>query len=111
MGGTSANVVTSGSADVIGAKDGTESITISTENLPEHEHDLRGDSGDQYYAIRDVNGTPNDNDAIIYDSPTGTGAGQAYPGSGGILTDDSLGQAINVMNPYMTMNFIIYTGG
>jgi microcystin-dependent protein len=111
MGGTSANVVSSGSADVVGAKDGAESVTITTENLPEHEHDLRGDSGDQYYAIRDVNGTPNDNDAIIYDSPTGTGAGQAYPASGGILTDGSLGQAISVMNPYMTMNFIIYTGG
>ena len=111
MGGTSANVVSSGSADVVGAKDGAESVTITTQNLPEHEHDLRGDSGDQYYAIRDVNGTPNDNDAIIYDSPTGTGAGQAYPASGGILTDGSLGQAISVMNPYMTMNFIIYTGG
>lgn len=111
MGGTSADIVTSGSADVIGAKDGAEQITIGTENLPEHEHDLRGDSGDQYYAIRDVNGTPNDNDAIIYDAPTGTGAGQAYPASGGILTDDSVGQAISVMNPFMTMNFIIYTGG
>jgi microcystin-dependent protein len=111
MGGTSANVVTSGSADVVGAKDGAETITIATENLPEHEHDLRGESGDQYYATRDVSGTPNDNDAIIYDSPTGTGAGQAYPASGGVLTDNSLGQAISVMNPYMTMNFIIYTGG
>ena len=111
MGGTSADVVTSASADVIGAKDGAEQITITTENLPEHEHDLRGDSGDQYYAIRDVSGTPNDNDAIVYDVPTGTGAGQAYPASGGILTDDSVGQAISVMNPFMTMNFIIYTGG
>ena len=111
MGGTSANVVTSGSADVVGAKDGAETLTIATENLPEHEHDLRGESGDQYYATRDVSGTPNDNDAIIYDSPTGTGAGQAYPASGGVLTDNSLGQAISVMNPYMTMNFIIYTGG
>jgi microcystin-dependent protein len=111
MGGTSANVVTSVSADVVGAKDGAETITIATENLPEHEHDLRGESGDQYYATRDVSGTPNDNDAIIYDSPTGTGAGQAYPASGGVLTDNSLGQAISVMNPYMTMNFIIYTGG
>ena len=111
MGGTSADIVTSTSADVIGSKDGAESVSITTENLPEHEHDLRGESGDQYYAIRDVAGTPNDNDAIIYDSPTGTGAGQAYPASGGILTDGSLGQAISVMNPYMTMNFIIYTGG
>ena len=111
MGGTSADIVTSTSADVIGSKDGAEQVTITTENLPEHEHDLRGDSGDQYYAIRDVSGTPNDNDAIIYDAPTGTGAGQAYPASGGILTEESVGQAISVMNPFMTMNFIIYTGG
>ena len=111
MGGTSADVVTATAADVLGAKDGNETITIATENLPEHEHDLRGESGDQYYAIRDVSGTPNDNDAIVYDSPTGTGAGQAYPNSGGVLTDDDLGEAISVMNPFITMNFIIYAGG
>ena len=111
MGGTSADNVTSSSADVLGSKDGSEDITINTSNLPEHEHDLRGDSGDQYYAIRDVSGTPTDNDAIIYDAPTGTGAGQAYPSSGGVLTDDALGESINVMNPFMTLNFIIYWGG
>src|SRR5210317_140516 len=110
MGGTSADVVTAASADVVGAKDGAENVTIQTENLPEHEHDLRGDSGDQYYAIRDVNGTPNDPEAVVYDAPTGTGNGQAYPSSGGILTDDSLGTPVNVMSPYITINYIIYTG-
>ena len=110
MGGTSANNVTLASADVLGSKDGNEDVTIQVENLPEHEHDLRGDSGDQYYALRDVSGTPNDNEAIIYDAPTGTGAGQAYPASGGILTDESLGTAMNVMNPFITLNYIIYTG-
>jgi microcystin-dependent protein len=113
MGGTSANVTTATAADVVGAKSGNEKITITTENLPEHEHDMRGDSGDQYYAIRDVSGTPNDDEAIIYDSPTGTGAGQAYPSSGGVLLDtgETLGNPIDIMNPYLTMNFIIYHGG
>jgi microcystin-dependent protein len=110
MGGNNADVNTSASAEVIGAKDGAEEVTVQIENLPEHEHDLRGDSGDQYYAVRDVSGTPNDNEAIIYDSPTGSGAGQAYPSSGGILTSDTLGTPINVMNPYITINYIIYTG-
>ncbi len=112
MGGTSADTVTANSADVVGAKDGSEDVTIQVENLPEHEHDLRGDSGDQYYAIRDVSGTPNDNEAIIYDAPTGTGAGQAYPNSGGVLTQgiQTLGNAINIMNPTITINYIIYTG-
>jgi len=113
MGGTSANVVTANAADVVGAKDGNETVTITTENLPEHEHDMRGDSGDQYYALRDVSGTPNDNEAIVYDSPTGTGAGQAYPSSGGVLlgSGETLGNALNIMNPFMTMNWIIYHGG
>ena len=78
--------------------------------MPEHEHDLRGDSGDQYYAIRDVSGTPTDTDAVIYDAPTGSGAGQAYPNSGGILTEDTLGTPMNNLAPYMTINYIIYTG-
>ena len=110
MGDNAANVVTDIAADVVGAKNGSEDVSIQVENLPEHKHDLRGDSGDQYYVIRDVAGTPNDNEAIIYDAPDATGAGQALPDSGGILTTDTLGTAMNVMNPYMTLNYIIYAG-
>ena len=110
MGGTSADNVTDLSADVLGSKNGSEEVNIQLENLPEHEHDLRGDSGDQYYAIRDVSGTPTDPEAIRYDAPTGSQAGQAYPNSGGILTNDDLGTALNVMNPYITLNYIIYAG-
>jgi len=110
MGGTSADVVTKASADTVGATDGSEDVTIALENLPEHEHDLRGPSGDQYYAIRDVSGTPNDNEAIIYDAPTATGNGQAYPSSGGVLNTGSLGESLDIMNPYATVLYIIYTG-
>ena len=110
MGGTGANNVTDLAADVLGAKGGSEDVNIQVNNLPEHKHDLRGDSGDQYYITRDVSGTPNDNEAIIFDAPTGVGAGQALPNSGGIETQQALGQAMNVMNPYMALNFIIYAG-
>lgn len=110
MGGASANVITDISADVLGAKNGNEAVTINIENLPEHKHDLRGNSGDQYYLIRDVSGPPNDVEAIQYDAPTGTSSGQALADSGGILTSESLGEALNVMNPYMTLNYIIYAG-
>ena len=110
MGGGSANVVTSAAADTMGSVEGQQNQTIAVTNLPEHEHDLRGPSGDQYYTIRDVSGTPNDAQGIQYDAPTGTGAGQAYPTSGGVLTNNALGTAIDVMNPYMTVNYIIYAG-
>lgn len=110
MGGGSANVVTGAAADTIGSVDGQQSQSIALTNLPEHEHDLRGPSGDQYYALRDVSGTPNDPQGIQYDAPTGTGAGQAYATSGGVLTNNALGTAIDIMNPYMTLNYIMYAG-
>ena len=112
MGGTSANVVQDSSADQIGATNGAESKNILIQNLPEHKHSLKGDSGDQYYAIRDISGTPNDDEAIVYDAPTATGNGQALSNSGGIVAGDgvSLGTAFNVMNPTLTINYIIYHG-
>ena len=110
MGGTSADVVTSSAADNIGTHSGGQDQQIGITNLPEHEHDLRGSTGDQYYALRDVTGTPSDEAAITYDAPTGTGAGQALPTSGGVLTGSTLGNAIDIMNPYMTINYMIYAG-
>lgn len=110
MGGTDANNVTAGYAEDVGLTGGSETQAIATENLPEHEHDLRGDQGDQFYAIRDVAGAPRDNEAIQYDAPSDTGNGQALPKSGGIITDTTLGQPLNTMNPTLTMNYIIYTG-
>lgn len=110
MGGTSANRVTADSADAVGSGSGSESNVLLVENLPEHKHDLRGDSLDQYYVIRDVSGTPGDTEAIVYDAPTGTASGQALPNSGGILTDTSTGEPLDVMNPHLVLNYIIYTG-
>jgi len=119
MGGTDANTVQAGYAEGIGLTGGSETQTIDTSNLPEHEHDLRGDQGDQFYAIRDVAGVPRDPEAIQYDAPSDTGNGQALPKSGGVisdtslgqpLSDTSLGQPLNTMNPTLTMNYIIYTG-
>ena len=110
MGGGSANVVTSAAADTMGSVEGQQNQTIAVTNLPEHEHDLRGPSGDQYYTIRDVSGTPNDAQGIQYDAPTGSQAGQAYPTSGGVLTNNALGSAVDIMNPYMALNYIMYAG-
>lgn len=104
----SANVVPT--ATILGAKDGTNEIGLQLRNLPQHKHSLTGDSGDQYYVIRDTSGSPNDEEAIVYDAPTGLGAGQALPNSGDILTTGDVGQTFDIMNPYMTLNFIIYAG-
>lgn len=110
MGGTGANRVTAAAADSVGGFGGDESKIIPIQNLPEHEHDLQGAGGAQYYAIRDVPGIgAGEVTAITYDAPTGSGQGSAIASSGGV-NNPTLGQAQDVMNPYLTINYIIYTG-
>lgn len=121
-GGGSANRVTDIQADInygdpfaprIGG--GSEDRTLSVNNLPDHEHDLRGNAGNPYYAYRNNSGVPADTDAIsgTGNPPEDSGLGQYLGTSGGILTDPpgTFSQsALNVMNPYLAMNYIIYTG-
>ena len=68
-------------------------------------------------------------DTIPYDAPTGSNAGQARTSSGGVLNRRNivynsntgleeyetfditeLGEPYNVMNPFLTVSYIIYTG-
>ena len=118
-GGGVADHVTDVTADVIGATGGDEQRSLTQNNVPDHAHDMRGtlpsgDVGNQYYAFRNVPGAPPDADAIPGNGATGAGAGQYLNNSGGILTDNlsvkDLGTPFNTMNPYQTINYIIYTG-
>jgi len=104
-------------ADVFAARvgGGVESVTLQKSNLPDHEHDLRGDAGNPYYAYRNAPGAPTDTDAVsgTGNPPEDSGLGQYLGNSGGILTDPpgTFNQSsINIMNPFMALNFIIYTG-
>jgi microcystin-dependent protein len=116
MGGTSANVVNADYAQSIGQIGGSEFEVIDTTNLPEHKHDLRaGDTktGPQFYAVqRDSDETPEG--SIYFGLNPADSATSAYglPNSGGLLVDPDtdVGQPLNVMNPTMTFNYIIYTG-
>jgi len=118
-GGGIADVVTDVTADIVGAKSGGEEKNLSVNNIPDHEHDLRGTRGDgsvgnQYYATRNVPGAPVDDGIPAQGATGGPGSAQALATSGGILTDNlsvtDLGTPFNVMNPYTTINYIIYTG-
>lgn len=110
MGGPSANRVTSSAADAVGNSSGDESKTVGIENLPEHEHDLEGPSGTQYYGVRVGAGAPLDEAAITLPIEPGAGGTQGFASSGGVLTTTSLGTPLDVMNPYLVVNYIIYTG-
>ena len=110
LGGPSANRVTDIAADAIGGNAGAENKTIDVNNLPEHEHDLEGESGTQYYGIRQGAGEPVDDDAVTLQIEPGLGGTQGLASSGGIRTTDELGDPLEVMNPYLAVNYIIYTG-
>ena len=109
MGGTSADVLVNESADVLGAQDGSETVGISIANLPDHVHDLKGDALTQFYAINNVTSTPSDTGAFLGDGPAATNGGQYLPNSGGVESG-VLGQNLDVMNPHLIINYIIYTG-
>lgn len=127
MNDISANRVTSQAADQIGGNAGAEEITIRDTNLPEHEHDLEGPSGNQYYAIREAAGEPADDNAITLTVEPGLGGTQGLSSSGGVdgggvtgtgdfrnlgteENPEFVGAPLNIMNPYLAVNYIIYTG-
>ena len=107
---TNANRVTDVKADTVGQGAGTDTKTIALTNIPDHEHTLKGDAGGQYYAYRNVAGTPGDTNAVSGNGPTGANTGQYLSTSGGVKTSGSLGQPMDVMNPFLTINYIIFTG-
>ena len=94
---------------------GSQEITLTVNDLPDHEHDLKGPgtgASSRFYLYRE--GESDTEGAIPAKGLGDTGTGQFYGTSGGILTNPEGGpfsQAVNIMNPFMAMNYIIYAGG
>lgn len=115
-GGGAANRVTDPVADIVGQGSGVEKKLISTSEIPDHVHDMTGDDGNKYYAFRNVPGDPTDTNAISGEGSTVTARGQYMTDSGRIFGyprtpgGDSIQSQFNVMNPYLTLNYIINTG-
>jgi microcystin-dependent protein len=105
-GGGSANRVTDIVADTLGSGTGRESIILETKHLPEHKHDLRTASA-QYYAA----GLPGAGSDPAADPGLGnaSGIGSGLRNSGNVISP-TIGQPFNSMNPYLTINYIIFTG-
>lgn len=107
-----ANRITSVTADTIGLGNGVEEKSILTANLPQHTHNLTGAAGTQFYAVSDdTTGATGitDNDSVGRTAQLIPGFTKLLPSSGNV---DSLqiNIPLNVMNPYLTINYIIYTG-
>jgi len=112
-----ADRVTDVTADTVGLSNGNEEKDIAVTNLPDHKHDLKGTDtsggkGNQYYAIRNSPDPITDVDVVPHtgNGPDAAGTGQYLTNSGGVQTSGSLGIPVYIMNPYLTINYIIFTG-
>lgn len=107
---------TDATASVLGNSAGAEEKKLVTANLPTHKHYLQDTSDESFYAVNSLSATPSDPNVIVANvSPTTTG-GQGLPNTGNMIgaTKNELDQfdpiAVNIMNPYLTINYIIFTG-
>lgn len=116
-GGGSANRVTDIVADTLGAGTGDpgdtyrEYITLETKNLPDHKHNLSTASA-QYYASG-LPGAASDPSADAGLGMPASSTGSGLRNSGNVIPSPSntpVGQPFNAMNPYLTLNYIIFTG-
>jgi microcystin-dependent protein len=106
-GGGSASRVTDVTATTIGSGSGSQAVTLSTSNLPDHKHNLSRGAA-QYYAAG-LSGAAADANAIPGLGLPSSSTGSGLPNSGSVIASQT-SQALNVMNPYATINYIIYTG-
>lgn len=110
------NAFTGIGAEKIGAALGSQSTSISTKNLPEHDHKLAGQES-QFYSISPRSEDPSnpgnlmtDTDAEPLAIESGVSAFQGKPITGGVNTSAGLSVPLSVMNPYLSLNYIIYHG-
>ena len=102
-----ADRVSDNTADIVGAGAGQQVVTLTTSNLPDHKHNLS--SADAQYYAAGLPGGVSDTSAVPGLGLPNLSTGSGLPNSGGVIAGD-LGKAVTVMNPYATINYIIFTG-
>lgn len=95
--------------ETLAASSGSSSVNLTLSNLPEHSHTLQGDS-EQFYAVR-VDTSPTIS-SVSGNGPNNPGEAQYLPDTGGVVkpSGTTLGSAVGIMNPYLTLNYIIRSG-
>jgi len=109
-GGGNVDRVSGTAPDNLGDSSGQSANSLTIANLPDHEHNMKGSTGQQYFATRVDSAIPSDTGSFSEKGPTTVGQSQYIPSSGGIKTAGTLGQEFSVMNPFLTLNYIIHSG-
>lgn len=105
-----ADLVTVVDTGQLGAIGGSKETEIKIENLPEHQHSLLGDSGTQFYAVTSVSGATDTGVDATAPNVAGELASSSISQTGNIETNEDIGKALSVVNPYQAVNYIIYAG-
>ena len=109
-GGGNVDRVSGTAPDNLGDGGGQSANSLTIANLPDHEHDMKGSTGQQYFATRVDTAIPSDVGSFSEKGPTTVGQSQYIPTSGSVKTVGLLGQEFSVMNPFLTLNYIIHSG-
>lgn len=102
-----ANRVTDVTADVVGASNGSEYQALGITNIPEHYHNLATEQAEYY--VGSLPGASTDPNSTAGAGFSSGSTGQGIPRTGGVKSP-TIGQAFTTMNPYQTINYIIFTG-
>lgn len=109
-GGGTASRVPDIKAQTLGGDAGQSSTSLTLANIPDHEHNMQN-AGVQYSAIRvDTAITSGATPGL---GPTAPGQAQYLNSSGTVKKPDisfALGQPVGIMNPFLTINYIIRSG-
>jgi microcystin-dependent protein len=97
--------VTEPAATRIGNYGGKQKTKITSSQLPDHSHSLVSSNGTQFSAIS--NTVVTDTNVVSY-TGIGTGTGSALTQTRGV--NGNTGEDFSLVNPYATVNYIIYTG-
>ena len=103
---------TEGTAGVLGNVSGNPTKTLNVDNIPQHQHNLEDNLGNEYFVVANRSGVPEDPNASQEEGFAADKESQIYDRTGGIYNrlSSTPTSPFNVMNPYMTINYIIYTG-
>ena len=119
-GATGDNRVTNdGAANTVGLVGGSDDRYITADNLPNHEHTLVGDQGTQFYGVTSTVGVSDSN--TVGTNILGTSPGTGITQTQGLVditqttetvngVSQEVGNKFSVVNPFVTVNYIIYHG-
>lgn len=107
-GGGNVDRVNGVDADTLGGSGGDSEYILSSSNLPNHQHNLQGSAGTQFFATRSATGVPPDSGSFLGVGGTTSGQAQYLPNTGGIT--GLTGEPYSVMNPFLVINYIIRSG-